>query len=67
MRTALFSDKERIMVKHFLETGGKPEFFRVLEFRMRAYRKQIIADYELMINYFTKSAEIALAQGGTEA
>jgi len=45
------------MVEYFLETGGKAELFRVLEFRLRAYRKQIVADFELMEKYFARATK----------
>jgi hypothetical protein len=57
MRTALFSDKEREMVEHFLKTGEKGEGFRVLAYRVRKSKVPITEDYELMIRLLTKMVE----------
>jgi hypothetical protein len=54
MRTALFSDKERERVKHFLNTGEKGAGFRVLAHRVRKSKALITEDYELMIRFLTK-------------
>lgn len=53
MRSALFSDKEREMVEHFLKTGEKGEGFRVLAFRVRQ-SKTIRDDFELMMKLLAK-------------
>jgi len=54
MRTAIFSDKEREMVDHFLKTGKKGEGFRVLAFRVRQGQIQIMKDFDLMIKLLMK-------------
>ena len=54
MRTAIFSDKERKMVQHFLDTGEKGEGFRVLAHRVRRSKIPITEDYELMIRFLSK-------------
>jgi len=54
MRTALFSDKEREMVEHFLETGEKREGFRVLAHRVRRGHIRIIEDFDLMTKLLIK-------------
>ena len=54
MRTAIFSDKEREMVKQFLKTGEKGEGFRVLAHRVRQAQIMIIEDFDLMIRLLTK-------------
>jgi len=54
MRTALFSDKEREMVNHFLKTGKKGEGFRVLAYRVRQSQILIREDFDLMIKLLTK-------------
>ena len=54
MRTALFSDKEREMVNHFLKTGEKGEGFRVLAYRVRQSQIMIMEDFDLMIRLLTK-------------
>jgi len=54
MRTALFSDKEREMVEHFLETGEKGEGFRVLKHRVRRDHIRIIEDFDLMTKFLIK-------------
>ena len=48
MRTALFSDKEREMVKQYLETGEKDEGFSVLVHRCRRGHTQIKEDLVLL-------------------
>ena len=54
MRTALFSDKEREMVNHFLKTGKKGDGFRVLAHRVRQAQIMILEDFDLMIRLLTK-------------
>lgn len=54
MRTALFSDKEREMVKQYLKTEEKGAGFRVLAHRVRKSKISITEDYELMIRFLTK-------------
>lgn len=54
MRTALFSDKEREMVEHFLDNGEKGEGFRVLAYRVRQSHITIMEDFDLMIKFITK-------------
>ena len=54
MRTALFSDKEREMVKLFLKTGEKGENFRMLAHRVRKSQIPISEDYELMVRFLSK-------------
>ena len=48
MRTAIFTDKEREMAKHYLETGKKGESFRVLIHRCRRNHAKINEDLGLM-------------------
>ena len=54
MRTALFSDKERKMVEHFLKTGEKMKDFRILVHRVRKSQIRISEDYERMTRLLTK-------------
>jgi len=48
MRTALFSNKERDMIRQYLETGNKGEGFRVLAHRTRRNETKIKEDFDLM-------------------
>lgn len=54
MRTALFSDAEREMVKHFLKTGEKGKDFRVLVFRARHSKIRISDDFDLLSKFLAK-------------
>jgi len=54
MRTAIFSDKEREMVKLFLKTGEKGEGFRVLAHRARGVEKAFDDDCDLLTKFLTK-------------
>ncbi len=54
MRTALFSDNEREMVKRYLETGEKGEGFRVLAHRVRRGQTLITEDFGLMTKFLAK-------------
>ena len=54
MRSALFSDKERDMINHFIKTDEKGEGFRVLAHRVRKSKIPITEDFDLMIRLLTK-------------
>jgi GrpB-like predicted nucleotidyltransferase (UPF0157 family) len=54
----LFSDKERSMLKHFLETGEKQEGFRMLKMRLKRNYPAIRQDYELLKQAMYKLALI---------
>ena len=54
MRTAIFSDKEREMVEHYLKTGEKGEGFRVLAHRVRQSQKLLKEDFDLMTKFLAK-------------
>ncbi len=48
MRTVIFTEKEREMAKHYLETGKKGESFRVLIHRCRRHHPKLKEDLDLM-------------------
>lgn len=48
MRTSIFTEKEREMAKHYLETGKKDENFRVLIHRCRRHHPKIKEDFDLL-------------------
>jgi len=54
MRTAIFSDKEREMVEHYLKTGEKGEGFRVLAHRVHQSKKLLKEDFDLMTKFLAK-------------
>ncbi len=58
MRTALFSDKERKLLKDYLE-GGSPQgtFKRVLFHRIKKAEPQIREDFALMNKVLTRVNE----------
>ncbi len=60
MRTALYSDNERNMVKKYLETGEKGTNFKVLKHRIRKSQNLIMNDFDLMISILTKFATASL-------
>ena len=49
MHQAIFSDHEVQMIKEFLETGEKPEGFRLLMHRIRQYNLTIMEHFHLMM------------------
>ena len=48
MHKELLSDKERIMLKQFLESGEKAEGFRMLKMRIKNNYPVINNDFELI-------------------
>ena len=74
MHKDLLSDKERKMLKQFLESGEKQEGFRMLKMRLKRNYPCISQDYELLkqvmnklessklLNFFKKT-EIAAKNG----
>ena len=55
MHKAVFSPKERLIIKEYLETGTKAKDFRVLKHRVTQYKPKIIEDYTLMIKFIEKT------------
>lgn len=53
MHQAIFSDKERGMIKEYLVSGVQGEGFRVLKHRVKQYEFTIIEDFGLMIKFLT--------------
>lgn len=60
MRTALFSDNEREMVKRYLETGEKGAGFRVLVHRVRQSQIKIGEDFDLMTKLLIKIENVSV-------
>jgi len=58
MRTALFSDNERGMIEHYLETGEKGDGFRVLAHRTRWNQTKIKEDFDLMNRLLERLADL---------
>jgi len=50
----LLSDKERSMLKLFLETGEKDKHFRILKMRIKKNYLAISQDYQLITNVMNK-------------
>ena len=49
MHQAIFSDKERTMIKEYLKAGNQGEGFRVLKHRAKQYEFTIIEDFDLLL------------------
>ena len=58
MHKAIFSQKEREIIKECLKTGteGTGTGFRTLKHRTNKYKETIMADYKLMIQFIEKLA-----------
>lgn len=54
MHKAILSDKERLILKHFLETSEKLQGFRMLKLRIKRNHKRIVEDFELIRKVFEK-------------
>jgi hypothetical protein len=50
----LLSDKERSMLKQFLETGEKDKHFRILKMRIKRSYPIITQDYDLISQVINK-------------
>ena len=57
MHQAIFSDKEKEMIKKYLDTGVMGEGFRVLKHRVKQYEFTIIEDFDLMIKFMMSIKE----------
>ncbi len=55
MRTSLFTDNERKMAKHYIETGKKGANLRVLIHRCRRNHPQIKEDLDLLNQLLQRS------------
>ena len=51
MHQAIFSDKERDMIKEYLGSGIQGDGFRVLKHRIKQYEMTIIEDFDIMIKF----------------
>lgn len=54
MHKDLLSDKERQMLRQYLETGEKDKHFRILKMRIKHSYPNITKDYELLSQVMTK-------------
>jgi len=50
----LLSDKERLMLRRFLETGEKDKHFRILKMRIKKSYPAISLDYQLISQVINK-------------
>jgi hypothetical protein len=50
----LLSDKERLMLKQFLESGEKDKHFRILKMRLKKSYPAISNDYQLITQVIDK-------------
>jgi hypothetical protein len=50
----LLSDKERSMLKQYLESGEKDKHFRILKMRIKKSYPAISLDYQLITNVMDK-------------
>ena len=55
MHQAIFSAKERKIIKKYLESGTKTKGFRVIKHRVTQYMSPIIADYALLIQFYDET------------
>ena len=51
MHQAIFSDKERDMIRTYLDSGVQGDGFRVLKHRIKQYEMTIIEDFDIMIKF----------------
>ena len=54
MHTAIFSAKERLIIKEYLESGTKTHGFRLIKHRVKQNKSKIIDDYTLMTKFYEK-------------
>ena len=54
MHKELLSDKERSMLKQYLESGEKDKHFRILKMRIKKSYPAISLDYQLITNVMDK-------------
>jgi hypothetical protein len=54
MHKELLSDKERLMLKQYIETGEKDKHFRVLKMRIKNSYPAISQDYQLIAQVIHK-------------
>ena len=57
MHKELLSDKERSMLKQYLETGEKDEHFRILKMRIKKSYPAITQDFQLITQIINKLEE----------
>ncbi len=55
MHQAILSEKERLIIKEYLETGTKQEGFRVLKYRITQFKKTIDNDHALLTRLLEKT------------
>jgi len=54
MHKAILSDRERLIIRHFLKAGEKLQGFRMLKLRIKQRHKRIVEDFELIQEIFEK-------------
>jgi len=57
MHKAILSDKERSIIRHFLETAEKLQGFRTLKMRIKRRHKRIVEDFELIQKVYEKEID----------
>lgn len=55
MHTAIFSAKERLIIKEYLEKDTKTHGFRLIKHRVKQNKSKIIDDYTLMTKFYEKT------------
>jgi hypothetical protein len=54
MKNYILTEREKIILKKFLETGQKQQGFRGLKFRIIQNNERICADFDLITKAFKK-------------
>jgi hypothetical protein len=54
MHTRILSNRERLIIKQFLEANEKPQGFRMLKTRIKQSHERIREDFELIQKVFEK-------------
>ena len=57
MHKAIFSPKERLIIKEYLATGKKLSSYRVLKHRIAQYKETIDGDYTLLTKLVEKEGK----------
>ncbi len=55
MHQAIFSAREREIIKEYLETRTKTKGFRAIKHRVTRYMLPIIEDYNLMLKFYEET------------
>ena len=54
MHKAILSDRERMIIRNFLENSKKLQGFRMLKVRIKRNHRRIVEDFELIQKVFEK-------------